>query len=143
MLGSLLRSPTRTRAPQQSPGLLLSLCDCPFQIFFSMPKQKAPLRMLLFWWRWRDLNSRPELSCQGFYECSLSFQNPFTYRRQTACKLRYSLLPDESRENQSFMFAAKSTLCPQARQSAGERKLLITQQEQLNYFCQLILSCYF
>lgn len=41
MLGSLLRSPTRTRASQQSPGLLLSLCDCPFQIFFSMPKQKS------------------------------------------------------------------------------------------------------
>lgn len=100
-------------------------------------------RIFIFWWRWRESNSRPKSSCQGFYECSLSFKIPFTYRRQTACKLRYSLLPDESRENQSFMFAAKSTLCPQARQSAGERKLLITQQEQLNYFCQLILSCYF
>ena len=73
--------------------------------------------------------------------CLLSY--PLSWRRQTAFSLRYSLIPDESRDTLSFMFATKSTLCIQSWQSVRERKLLIKQQEQLNYFCQFILSCYF
>lgn len=41
------------------------------------------------------------------------------------------------------MFAAESMPLPKPRHSSAGHKLLITQQEQLNYFCQLILSCYF
>ena len=40
--------------------------------------------------------------------CLLSY--PLTQRRQSAYALKYSLIPDESRDTLSFMFATKSTL---------------------------------
>ena len=70
--------------------------------------------------------------------CLLSY--PLTQRRQSAYALRYSLIPDESRDILSFMFATKSTPCPKPWHSSAERKLLITQQELLIYYCQLIFK---
>ena len=70
--------------------------------------------------------------------CLLSY--PLTHRRQSAYALRYSLIPDESRDILSFMFATESTPCPKPWHSSAERKLLITQQELLIYYCQLIFK---
>lgn len=68
---------------------------------------------------------------------------PLTHRRQPAYALRYPLIPDKSRDTLLFMFATKSTPYPRPWHFSVERKLLITQQELLIYYCQLILSCYF
>ena len=70
--------------------------------------------------------------------CLLSY--PLTHRRQSAYALRYSLIPDESRDILSFMFATKSTPYPRPWHFSVERKLLITQQELLIYYCQLIFK---
>ena len=70
--------------------------------------------------------------------CLLSY--PLTQRRQSAYALRYSLIPDESRDILSFMFATKSTPYPRPWHFSVERKLLITQQELLIYYCQLIFK---
>lgn len=45
-LGSLLRSPTRTRATKQFPELFLSLRDCPVRI--SSKKQKSRKNLLFY-----------------------------------------------------------------------------------------------
>ena len=52
-------APTRTRASQQSTGLLLSLRDCPFRISLRRKKVAAQKRGDLFWSECRDSNSRP------------------------------------------------------------------------------------
>ena len=67
----------------------VSICfaNCPVQ--FSLYKNKnAKWRFLFLWWRRRELNSRPELRCQGLYGCSTSFGIPLTERRCTAFQLR-------------------------------------------------------
>ena len=58
--GALLRAPARTRAPQQSPGLLLPWRVALFESLNNCRTKKARQKALLFYWSGlRDSNSLP------------------------------------------------------------------------------------
>ena len=118
-----------------------------FEFFFSLQKNNPKLLPMItsfgLFFGGGDGGNRNRVQNQ-FTEgstsvgCLLSY--PLTHRRQSAYVLRYSLIPDESRDTLSFMFATESTPCPKPWHSSAERKLLITQQELLIYYCQLIFK---
>ena len=132
-----------------------SLCDC-FVILcqnilrcknfdymrFQLPliKKKQPLSWLLFGGDGGNRNRVQNQFTEGSTSVGCLLSYPLTHRRQSAYALRYSLIPDESRDILSFMFATESTPCPKPWHSSAERKLLITQQELLIYYCQLIFK---
>lgn len=132
-----------------------SLCDC-FVILcqnilrckdfdymrFRLPliKKSNHFRDCFFGGDGGDRNRVQNQFTKGSTSVGSRLSYPLTHRRQPAYALRYPLIPDKSRDTLLFMFATKSTPYPRPWHFSVERKLLITQQELLIYYCQLIFK---